>query len=400
MHRRRFLSTAAAGAATLASCAPAPEPDKAALGVKITGVELFRIEVNNRGPWLVIRLQTDAGVSGLGDASHSGRDDPAYAKVEEYATLLEGRGVFELEWFRAHAHAEFPEGRRAVSCALSAIEQACYDIQGKLLDVPCWALFGGKLRDEVRNYANINRSTDVRTPEGFAEVARNAVEHGFDAIKMASFDGFPRQGSAAEKEAHTQLGVDCIAAVREVLGPEGDLLVDAHNNFDLASGLDLFRRLEPLKLFWLEEVSRPLETWAALSAQAPMPTAGGESLFGVQQFWQYLKADACDIMMPDVKYCGGMAELKKISVMAEAGGHDVAPHGPASPIGNMAAAQVCVTIPNYSILEYSHGDALDWRAEMTVPPEPLGPGGMLRVPDTPGLGYELNEELVRSRLAS
>ena len=399
MQRRNFLGAAAAGAASLASCQAAPEPDKDALAVKITGVELFRIEVNNRGPWLAIRLQTDAGVTGLGDASHSGRNDPAYAKVEEYVERLKGRGVFDLEWFRGMAHAEFPAGKRAVSCALSALEQAMLDIQGKLLGVPCWALFGGKLRDEVRNYANINRSTDVRTPEGFSELARSAVEHGFNAIKMASFDGMPRNGSAAEIEAHTQLGVDCIEAVREVLGPDGDLLVDAHNNFDLERGLDLFKRLEPLKLFWLEEMSRPLETWAALSAQAPMPTAGGESLFGVKEFWPYLKADACDIMMPDVKYCGGMWELKKIAAMSEAAGdHPVAPHGPASPIGNMAAAHVCVTMPNYSILEYSHGDALDWRADMTIPPEPLGKGGMLRVPDTPGLGYELNEQLVKERL--
>jgi galactonate dehydratase len=400
MQRRNFFRTAAVGAASFAACQAAPEPDKNALAVRVTGAELFRIKVNERGPWLIVRLQTDAGVTGLGDASHSGRNDPAYAKVEDYVERMKGRGVFDLEWLRAQAHPEFAEGGRGVSCALSGVEQALYDIQGKLLGVPCWTLFGGKLRDEVRNYANINRATDVRTPAGFAELAKSAVEHGFNAVKMASFDGMPRNGSAAEIEQHTKLGVDCIKAVREVIGPDRDLLVDAHSNFDYERGLDLFKRLEPLKLFWLEEVSRPLDVWSKLSAVAPMTTAGGESLFGVQEFWPYLKADACDIMMPDVKYCGGMQELKKIAAMSEAAGdHPVAPHGPSSPIGNMAAAQVCVTIPNFSILEYSHGDALDWRADMTIPPEPLSEGGMLRVPDTPGLGYELNETLVRGRLA-
>jgi galactonate dehydratase len=313
---------------------------------------------------------------------------------------MKDRSVFDLEWLRGQAHPEHAEGGRSVSCALSGVEQALYDIQGKLLGVPCWALFGGKLRDDVRNYANINRSTQVRTPEGFAELARSAVEHGFNAIKMASFDGMPRDGSAAEIEQHTQLGIDCVQAVRDVLGPDGDLLVDAHSNFDLKRGMDLLKRLEPLKLFWLEEVSRPLDVWAQISAAAPMTTAGGESIFGTKGFWPYLKADACDIMMPDVKYCGGMLELKKIAAMSEAAGdHPVAPHGPASPIGNMAAAHVCVTIPNFSILECSHGDALDWRANMTIPPEPLSKG-MLRVPDSPGLGYELNEEVVRGRLVS
>ena len=400
MQRRNFFRTATAGAVSFAACSAAPEPDKDARAVKVTGVELFRIEVNERGPWLIARVQTDAGVTGLGDASHSGRDEAASAKVQDYVGRMKDRSVFDLEWLRGQAHPEHAEGGRSVSCALSGVEQALYDIQGKLLGVPCWALFGGKLRDEVRNYANINRSTQVRTPEGFAELARSAVEHGFNAIKMASFDGMPRDGSAAEIEQHTQLGIDCVQALRDVLGPDGDLLVDAHSNFDLKRGMDLLKRLEPMKLFWLEEVSRPLDVWAQISAAAPMTTAGGESIFGTKGFWPYLKADACDIMMPDVKYCGGMMELKKIAAMSEgAGDHPVAPHGPASPIGNMAAAHVCVTIPNFSILEYSHGDALDWRANMTIPPEPMTKG-MLRVPDTPGLGYELNEEVVRGRLVS
>lgn len=401
MQRRNFFRTAAAGAASLAACTAAPEPDKNALAVKLTGVELFKIKVNARGPWLIVRLQTDAGVTGIGDASHSGNDDETSAKVQDYVGRMKDRTVFDLEWLRGQAHAEYAEGGRRVSCALSGVEQALYDIQGKLLGVPCWALFGGKLRDEVRNYANINRATEVRTPEGFAALAKSAIDSGFDAIKMASFDGMPRNGTAAEIEAHTKLGVDCIQAVRDVIGPDRDLLVDAHSNFDYKRGLDLFKRLEPLKLFWLEEVTRPLDEWAKLSALAPMTTAGGESIFGTQGYWPYLKADACDIMMPDVKYCGGMHELKKIAAMSEAAGdHPVAPHGPASPVGNMAAAHVCVTIPNFSILEYSHGDALDFRANMTIPPEPMSKGGMLRVPDTPGLGYELNEEVVKARLVS
>jgi galactonate dehydratase len=402
MQRRNFFGAAAAGAAaSLASgCAPAPAPDRNALAVKITGVEIFTIAVNDRGPWVVIRLQTDAGVTGIGDPSHSGPNDPAIAKVKEYVERLKGRSVFDIEWLRGQAFPEYPQGRRAVSCAVSGVEQAMYDIQGKLLGVPCWALFGGKLRDEVRNYANINRSTDVRTPEGFAELAKSAVEHGFDAIKMASFDGMPRNGTPAEIEAHTQLGIDCVQAVRDVIGPDRDLLVDAHSNFDLKRGMDLLKRLEPLKLFWLEEITRPLEDWAALTKAAPMTTAGGESLFGTKEFWPYLKGEACHVMMPDVKYCGGMFELKKIAAMTEAAGDNltVAPHGPASPVGNMAAAHVCVTLPNFLILEYSHGDALGWRADMVTPAEPLGKGGMLRVPDTPGLGYELNEETVRERL--
>jgi galactonate dehydratase len=279
---------------------------------------------------------------------------------------------------------------RAASCALSAIEQALYDVQGQAAGVPSYQLFGGKLRDTVRNYANINRSSVGREPAAFAKMAGSAVAAGFDAIKLAPFDGMPANGSAAEIEAHTRLGVDCVRAVREVVGSDRDLLIDAHSHFDRARGMDLLRRLEPLNLFWLEEVARPLEDLAAINQAAPMPTAGGESLFGLRENHRYIHAGAVDILMPDVKYCGGMLELKKVAAMAEGAGMPVSPHGPASPVGNVAAAQVCVGLPNFQILEFSHGET-DWRSELIDPPETLAKG-MLAVSDQPGFGIRLNEK--------
>ena len=398
MHRRDFL--AAAGGAALA-CASAPEPDRNALRIQITGVDTHRLRVNDRGHWLIVEVKTDAGLTGLGDASHSrgGLADPALEKIADYAELMTGRSIYDVEWLRAQAFPEFAEFGRATSCAVSGIEQALWDLQGQVAGVPMYALFGGKLFDEVRNYANINRSTDARNPEGFAEMARSAVEAGFDALKLAPYDGMPRDGSAAEIAAYTKLGTDCLRAAREVLGPDRDLLLDGHSHFDLERGLALVRELEELDMFWVEEPSRPFENLARIRQAASMPLAGGESLFSVNQFLPYIKAETVDITMPDIKYVGGTLELKKVAAMSEAAGMLVAPHGPASPIGNMAAAHVCVTMPNFSILEYSHGDA-PWRAELTEPPEPLGPGGMLRVPDTPGLGYKLNRKTVESRRLS
>ena len=129
-----------------------------------------------------------------------------------------------------------------------------------------------------------------------------------------------------------------------------------------------------------------------------MPTAGGESLFGLEPNWRYIAANAVDILMPDVKYCGGMLELKKISAMAEAAGLTSAPHGPASPVGNMAAAHVCAGLPNFLILEFSHGET-PWRAELVDPPEVVEKG-YLTLPDRPGLGYEVNEAVARKYAAS
>lgn len=393
MQRRSFL--AGAGLSALA-CSTAPAPDRNALAIRVTEIQIFPLRVNARGNWVIVRVLSDSGLSGLGDASHSGADDPALGKLQEYAQLMEGRSIYDIERLRQQTFPEYPAFGRAASCAVSAIEQALYDIQAQAAGLPLYALFGGKLRDEVRNYANINRSVDNRTPEGFAAVARTAVEAGFDAVKMASYDGMPNNGSAAEIAAHTRLGTDCIRAVRDVIGPDRDLLVDAHSNFDLERGLALLRDLEPLELFWLEETARDFSILSQISQAAPMQTAGGESLFGVAEFFEYVKQDPVDIAMPDIKYCGGALELKKIAALCEAAGMDIAPHGPASPIGNMAAAHVSATLPNFSILEYSHGDA-PWRHELVDPPESLSPGGMLSIPDAPGLGYKLNMNVVNQQ---
>jgi galactonate dehydratase len=365
--------------------------------VTVTGLEIFRVHVNERGDWVIPRLQTSAGVTGIGDASHHAKNTDPRVKLQEYFEALKGRSVFDVEWFRQQMQPDILKVGSSAACAFSGLEQALYDIQGQLLGVPAYQLFGGKLHATLRNYANINRSANPRTPAGFAEMAAKAIAAGMDAIKLAPFDGMPLKGSAPEIEAHTQLGIHAIAAVREAIG-DADLLVDAHSNFDLQRGLDLARRLEPLRLYWLEEICPDLADLATLNQTVPMPTAGGESLYGLQENHAYIAANAVDTLMPDVKYCGGMLELKKIAALAEAAGMPAAPHGPASPVGNISAAHVCAGMPNFQILEYAYGE-VPWRAELIEPPEPLGPGGLLSVPDRPGLGIKLNEKVAREHAA-
>ncbi len=396
MRRRNALSALAAGPlAAFGACAVAP-PDRRAAAITVQGIEIIRVHVNHRGNWVFVKVNTNAGLVGLGEASGGGRGDPQVAYLEDYAEWMKGKSIYDIEAFQAMARLKF--GERPAPRAASGLEQALYDLQGQAAGVPCYQLFGGKLRDEVRNYANINRSTTDRTPDGFAATAQRAIDAGFDAIKMASFDGMPRDGSAAEIEAHTQLGIDCIQAVRGVIGPDRDLLVDGHSNFDLKRGYDLIERLEPLKLYWLEEVTRPFENLAELRRAAKMTFAGGESLIGLKRNLEYIEAGAVDIMMPDVKTIGGMLELKKISVMAEAAGLDIAPHGPSGPVGNIAAAHVCVGLPNFNILEFSFGET-DWRSELVDPPEDVR-NGMLTVSDRPGLGLKLNDRVAAEHAAA
>lgn len=393
MRRRDFLA-----AATLApAMAAAPQPDRYAKSIKITGVEVFQIPVQSHYGWTIVRLQTDAGLTGLGEASESGRGDPAVPKIHEFLELLKGRSIYEVEWFRSQTFPQQPQGGRAVAAAFSGIEQAMYDLQGQAQGLPMHALFGGKLRDDIHQYANINRASKTRTPEGFRPVLEKAIAAGFDAMKMAPFDRKPRNATAAELNAHFDRGVESIRMAREMMG-DGDVLVEGHSNFDLERALGILPRIAPLKPFWFEEAIRDLEDMARLRDATDIPIAGGEGLFGMQRALEYFQIGAVDILMPDIKWCAGCLELKKISAIAEAAGGSIAPHGPLGPIGNMSAAQVCSTIPNFSILEYSYGDA-PWKPELTDPPEPLGKGGLLRVPDTPGLGYKLNMNVVKRQKA-
>jgi galactonate dehydratase len=374
--------------------------DRAAASITVTGLEVHRVRVNARGNWILTRITTSAGISGIGDASHGGPDDAKMKVLRQFFELLKGRSIYDVEWLRRAAEPEVLRSGSVAAVALSGLEQCLWDIRGKVFSLPACELFGGRLHSRIRNYANINRSTEERTPEGFARMAQNAVKDGFDAIKLAPFDDMPRDLSdAARVEEFTRLGIERASAVRSAIGAKRDLLIDVHSHLDLARGLELAKRLEPLNLFWLEEVTpaKPPDNLAAINRAAKMPTAGGEAIYGVRGFLPYITAKAVDIVMPDVKYCGGMLELKKIAAIAEAADMPVAPHGPASPVGNLAAAHVCAGLPNFQILEFSYGE-VPWRPELIDPPEELV-NGYLTLSQRPGLGITLNEKtLARYRI--
>lgn len=378
--------------------------DTRAPKVTLTGLETFRVHVNKRGNWLIARLQTSAGVTGIGDASQSGNTAGNDARMleflQQFFSRMKGRSIYDVEYLRSIGMPEAERSRLPAAVALSALEQCLWDIRGKVFGIPTYDLFGGRIQPRIRLYANINRSTDPRTPAGFAEMAGRAVDASFDAVKLAPFDEMPRDlSNASLVEDFTQTGLACAQAVRERIGAKRDLLIDVHDHFDLKRGLDLARRFEPLNLFWLEEVTPPvpIENLAAINREARMPTAGGELLLGVKGFYPYIKAGAVDIVMPDVKFCGGMLELKKIAALAEGAGLLASPHGPASPVGNVAAAHVCATLPNFNILEFSYGE-VPWRAELIEPPERIVEGA-LPLTETPGFGITINEKVAKKYAA-
>ena len=361
----------------------------------IARLEIFRLKVNARGNWIIARLTTDSGVQGIGDASQGGADEDVAAYLDRFFQLLKGRSVHDIEWLRQAAEPEIAQDGLRAAVAQSALEQCLWDIRGKLFGVPVYDLLGGRVQQKIRNYANINRSTDPRTPEGFARMAERAIAAGFDAVKLAPFDDMPHDLSDRGRiEEFTKLGIARVAAVRQAIGSNNDLLVDVHSHLDVERGIDLAHRLEPLNLFWLEEITpaNPVANLAAVHRAAKMPIAGGELIHGVKGFYPYIAGNAVDIVMPDPKYCGGPLEMKKIAALAEAAKLKVSPHGPASPVGNVVSAHVGSTMPNFLILELSYGE-VPWRADLIDPPERITKS-CLPLTDRPGFGISLNEKTV------
>lgn len=400
--RREFIATGA-GLVAGGLLWP-PSALEGAPTLRVTGFELLPVRATERTVWLMVRLRTDAGLTGLGEASdafgfaNTTKQDATRMERElrGFFGIVEGRSPLEIERFRQQGRQAAIDGGLVAATAYSAIEQALWDLAGKALDVPTHSLFGGRVRDGLPTYANINRATRPRTPAGFAATALAARRDGFRAMKAAPWDGFPPPGSPpSEIETAVEAGIAAVAAMREAVGQEVELMVDCHSFFDVAMAERVATRLEPYALAWFEEPVAPdrVDETVEIRRRIRQTMAGGELLFGVGGFAPLSRRQAFHVIMPDVKHCGGLLELTQIAAMAAADGVTVAPHNPSGPVSTAASVQVCAVIDNFRLLELQWGE-VPWRAEVLNPPE-VFTGGSIAVPDRPGFGVDLNEAVVR-----
>ena len=360
--------------------------------LRISGMDVFVVKATPRTNWTFVRLKTNGGLTGLGEGIGRRADAPELA---HFFKLVSDKSPFDIARYRQLGWDLAQSGGLSTATAFSAIEQAQWDLVGKALGAPVFDLFGGKLRNELPLYANINRATVERSPTSFALNAKAAVEQGFSAIKAAPFDGFPELSAPPEEiEGATALGVSCVEAMREAVGPDVKLKIDCHSHFNVDLAVAVAKRLEEQELSWYEEPVDPtrIEDTKAISAAISQRLAGGEFLFGVEGFAPLCQENAVDVVMPDVKHCGGILEGRRIATIAEL--HDVlvSPHNPSGPVATAASVQLCAGMANFDILEYQWNE-VDWRADLIEPPEHIQQGSIM-VPDEPGFGVELNERVV------
>ena len=366
--------------------------------MKITGlkINIFSSQHKNaKRNWLIVRIQTDEGIEGIGEASMLSQDPIVASLLEEWAeNYLVGKNPMngELHWTRLHQD-NLGRGGRLFSTALSGIDIALWDLRGKILGVPVYELLGGPYSQRLRVYAN-GWYTTPGTPEQNAEEAKKVVAMGYTAMKFAPFGKMDHTTITPEE---AQLSEDRVAAVRDAVGPNVDILVEVHARFNVYTAVHLANRIEKYNPFWFEEpVSQEnVSEMKQVRSRINIPVATGERLYLKFPFFELVRNEAVDILQPDICNAGGITELKKIAGMAEAQHIMMAPHNTNSAVGTVASMHLDAAMPNFLIQEY-HAEFYEPHYFEVIEGLPRQKEGYVDLPSGPGLGIRLNEELMNS----
>lgn len=362
--------------------------------------------------WVLIRVRTDAGVTGLGEAYH-GAGVHQIAVDDRLTRALIGQDPRDVNrLFRDMMGAMSASGyyQGAVMSAISGIEMALWDIAGQACGQPIWRLLGGRYRDTVRVYADCHAG-DEETPESYAAKARAVEARGFSALKF-DIDPLPQmrdRHSKALSAAEVDHYAAVVTALREGIDPATELAIDAHWNYPPVDILKVAHRLEGLDLLWLEDPIPP-ENVAAMrevKRRTRLPICTGENFYTRHGFRELVETQAADIICPDLAKAGGLAEGKRIAELGELYYLPLAPHNVCSPVGTYAMAHVCAAVPNFLVLEYHFHYDPHWPGYVRARDpgaSPLGPDGHLirdgqvRLTEAPGLGLVADDAHVQARL--
>lgn len=357
---------------------------------------------------LWVRVETDEGLTGLGECVHGGHQ--AIAIIHELRRFLIGRDPFEID-------AIFEELRRrhvfeggfagALITALTGIEIALWDLKGKALNTPIYELLGGKFRDKIRVYADCQVEPGMNFDQ-IKRVVDQVLERGFTALKIDldihayGHAGSEVQGFSKDRFNHTagqwehERMLKLVEMVTTAAGKNVDVAADLHTRLDMPSAIRLAKELEQFHLMWLEEPVPPenIDAMREITRSTSTPICAGENLYLRHGFRELIINQAVDIIMPDIPKCGGLSECRKIANLAEIYYMPFAPHNVASPIGSMASAHVCASVPNFLVLEF-HWLHRDYWTTITTDKQDIIKDGYITLSDRPGIGLELDETVAR-----
>jgi galactonate dehydratase len=353
--------------------------------MKITDIEVFTV-FSFRTNFTFVKVSTDEGITGVGEATLEHKELALAGVFKDLKHSLIGKAPLQIEyhWHNLYRDSVWRNGAVLMS-GISGIDQALWDIKGKMMGVPVYELLGGKFRDRIPAYAN-GWFSGARTPEDFGAKAKDPVAMGFKALK---FDPF---GKSYMEISHKELTVsmDKVQAVRDSVGPEIDIMVEGHGRFNVPTAVTIGRELEGLvNIRWFEEPIPPdsIEALNTVKKQVRVPIATGERLYERRAFFHLLELGAADFLQPDVSHAGGISELRKIAAMAEAKYVSLSPHNPSGPVACAATLQLAAFLPNFTILEFMSVD-VPYRDQFTTESLVMEDGAIL-IPNRPGLGIDL-----------
>jgi galactonate dehydratase len=359
--------------------------------MRIVDVETYLVG-NPWKNWLFLQLITDEGIDGMGEGSLGHLSQTVETAIHEIKPLIIGLEVFQTELLvnRLSRHV-YADGGQIKMCAISAIEIACWDAIGKALKQPVYNLIGGRCRDRVRAYAN-GWYRCKREPELIADAARNAVGMGYTALKFDPFGAATGILDAGDE----QLALDIVGAVREAVGPNVDLAIEAHSRFTVSTAIRIGTRLEPFRPAWFEEPipHGNIPATVEVAKHLNIPVATGESYSSKHQVAELLRHNEVDIINFEPLHMGGILGSRKVADMVDAHHGVVIPHAAQGPICTLACLHIDIATPNAWMQETFEDFNEPWEKDLLTFFPPLV-DGHFEIPTGPGLGAELNLDEVR-----
>ena len=380
--------------------------------MKITDLKVWVTKPEPQGrSFVFFRIDTDEGISGIGEATSSGgggsivvgnmarflRDATVTTDFRE-SIIGEDPDDIDRIWHKLYRRFTGGGGFGGfVTTLLSGIDIALWDIKGKVMNRPIYRLFGGPVWDNVPMYTHVAPGD----PQKAAEQAKSLADEGYTSLKTDPFS--PEMGAhhrrymrGAISPQGAALGIDTIAAMREAVGPDVEILIDAHGNFNVPTAINLANRLEPYDIGWFEEPVQPNSNEALrhVKESVNVPICVGERLYHRWDFVPILKDRLAEYLMPDILWCGGITEFRKIANLAESFYIPVSPHDASGPINILAGAHTMMTVPNFYNLEFNHA-ALNIHDALISPKLDIR-DGVLHLSERPGLGVELNEDFIEA----
>lgn len=379
--------------------------------MKITNVSTAVIAGNF--PWVLVKVETDSGVSGLGEAYWGAGVAELVHKAKPLLLGEDPTNIVKL--FDVMVRCLSGEGSQAGATvtAISGIEIALWDLLGRAHKLPISTFFGGRFRNKIRIYADCHAGA-TPDPADYAKKARKTVADGFTALKFdldtrnpytidVTDDPNPRRQwfepfnrVIGSKEMLWM--VDVVRAVREAVGPEIMVAMDAHWKFNVNDAIKLAQALEPFDLLWLEDPIPPenIEAQRHVTHSTRTPICTGENLYRKHGYRELIEKQAARIIAPDIPKMGGLAEAKKVADHADMYYIPIAPHNVASPIGTVAGAHVCAAMNNFLVMEFHAQDVPWWDALVVGGPTIVD--GFIHLDERPGHGLTLDEDVARAHL--